>query len=85
MSYVVYILLSEKDQKRYIGSTSDLVRRLREHDSGLVKSTRYRRPLTLVYKEEYQSKQEAQKREKFFKTGRGREHLKKILATYPSG
>ncbi|MEW6194660.1 MAG: GIY-YIG nuclease family protein [Bacteroidota bacterium] len=38
--YTVYILLSEKDHKRYIGFTDNLERRLSEHNSGLVKSTK---------------------------------------------
>ncbi|MBZ0180937.1 MAG: GIY-YIG nuclease family protein, partial [Melioribacteraceae bacterium] len=40
MTYFVYILTSLKDSKRYIGMTSDLNRRLKEHNSGKVKSTK---------------------------------------------
>jgi putative endonuclease len=73
--YFVYVLRSEKDGKRYIGFTSNLERRINEHNSRLVKSTRFRRPLVLVYYEEFSEKSEAMKREKFFKSGRGREFL----------
>ena len=44
----VYILKSLKDNKKYIGSTIDLKKRLSEHQKGLVKSTKYRRPFILI-------------------------------------
>ncbi|KPJ54638.1 hypothetical protein AMJ47_04045 [Parcubacteria bacterium DG_72] len=61
--FFTYILKSVKDNKLYIGYTSDLRKRLKEHNSGLVKSTRPRKPLILVYYEAYASKQDAVKRE----------------------
>ena len=76
--YTVYILFSEKDNKRYIGSTSNLNRRLNEHNLGLVKSTKNRRPFKLIYTEEFKNKSFALKKEKFLKTGKGREYLKNI-------
>ncbi len=79
MCYTVYVLLSDRDHRRYIGITGDLDRRLDEHRRGLVKSTRHRRPLRLVYSERYESKAEAQKRERFFKTGQGRAYLKEVV------
>ena len=42
-----YILISLKDKKKYIGSTINLDRRLKEHFNGLVKSTKGRRPFKL--------------------------------------
>jgi putative endonuclease len=75
MPYIVYILKSKKDGKRYIGFTEDLERRLFEHKSGLVISTKYRRLLTLIYHEEFETKSEAMAREKYFKTGFGRKYL----------
>jgi len=65
----MYVLKSNKDGKLYIGSTGNLERRLREHVQGLVKSTRNRRPLALVYEETFSTKEEAQNREKYFKGG----------------
>ena len=75
MSYTVYIIKSSKDNKRYIGCTKNILRRLDEHNSGLVKSTRNRRPLELIYSEEYGNKADALARERFFKSGKGREYL----------
>ena len=78
-SYFVYILLSEKDNKRYIGSTKNLQRRIAEHNRGAVISTKFRRPFKLVHHERYKTKEEAEEKEKFFKTGRGRQYLKEVL------
>ena len=77
--YNVYVLRSERDQKRYIGTTNYIEERLFEHNNGLVKSTKNRRPLKLIYTEEFEDKTEALQREKFFKSGRGREYLKNEL------
>jgi len=76
MGYWVYILRSEKDGKRYVGSTSALELRLLDHSEGRVISTRHRRPMTLAHKESFISKAEAEAREKFYKSGKGREYLK---------
>ena len=79
MIFTVYILKSLKDGKRYIGYTKNLYRRLSEHNSGGCKSTRNRRPLELVYHEDYDSKTEAMKRERFFKSTSGRVFLQSTL------
>ena len=54
--YYVYVLKSLKDGKGYIGSTTDLRRRIVEHAEGEVKSTKPRRPLELVYYEALRTK-----------------------------
>ena len=77
--YYVYILKSDKDQKRYIGSTNDLERRLRQHTSGQVRSTRHRLPFRLIYKESFENELEARARERYFKTHKGFNELGKIL------
>ena len=79
MMYIVYILKSCKDQKRYIGVTQDLRRRIFEHNGGKVKSTKNRRPLELIHKEEFRTKKEALIKEKFFKSGQGRQYIKEEL------
>ena len=75
--FFVYILMSEKDHKRYIGSTNDLDRRLESHTNGHVKSTKNRRPLNIIYKEEFSTEHEAREREHFLKTHKGYNELKK--------
>ncbi len=61
--YYVYILKSLKDKKLYIGSTSDLKRRLSEHNNGLGRSTKARRPFEIRYYESYLNEHDAKKRE----------------------
>jgi len=77
--FYVYILYSEKDGRLYKGFTSDLKRRLNEHNLGENTSTAYRRPLKLVYYEAYLVKRDAEAREKYLKTSMGRRVVKKQL------
>lgn len=77
--YHVYILQSQKDLKFYAGLTNDLERRLTEHNGGYVKPTRGRRPLVIVYSEKCDNLVSARAREKFFKSGAGREFRDNVL------
>jgi len=61
--FFVYILKSKKDGNLYIGYTSDLRKRFKKHNLGLVRSTKSRRPWHLVYYEAYALRQDATKRE----------------------
>jgi putative endonuclease len=61
--YYVYILKSLKDEKLYVGSTNDLRRRILEHNKGLSRSTKSRRPFELRYYEACLNEQDARKRE----------------------
>ncbi|MBW6492253.1 MAG: GIY-YIG nuclease family protein [Lentimicrobium sp.] len=79
MAHFVYIIKSLKDQKFYIGETTDLNRRLFEHNQGWVKSTRYRVPFVLVHSEEVESREIALKREKQIKSFKGGQAFKKLL------
>lgn len=79
MSYYVYILKSQKDQRHYIGSTSDLEKRIEYHNAGRQRSTKHRIPFALIYSEEYSTKTEALKREKYLKSLKGGEAFKKII------
>ena len=76
--YTVYVLRSLKNNYRYIGQTNNIDKRLAEHNSGLSKSTKNIRPLVLDYSEEYATRSEAIKRERFLKSGKGREWLTSI-------
>ena len=80
--HYVYVLLSRRDGKLYTGFTSDLKRRLREHDSGNVESTKNRRPLELVYYEACLNHEDAIAREKYLKSGVGKRYLKNCLKRY---
>ena len=61
--FYVYILKSNKDGKLYIGYSNNLRKRFREHNLGLVESTKSRMPLRLVYYEAYTLEEDATKRE----------------------
>ncbi len=73
--YYVYVLWSYKLQKRYVGSTENILKRIDEHNRGCNKFTKGGKPWELVHEEEYTSKNEALKREKYLKTGQGRAWL----------
>src|SRR4029077_11977346 len=67
------------DGKLYIGSASDLRRRVAQHQAGGVQATSYRLPLTLEYYEACRSQVGARRREKQLKTGFGRAYLRRRL------
>jgi len=81
---VVYVLFSNRDGRRYIGSTNNLERRLREHLSGKCLSTRDRRPLVLIYQESFDTLRQARLREKYFKTHKGFNELNKLIPGGPT-
>ena len=75
--WVAYALRSEKDGWLYIGMTSNIERRVSEHNRGYNRSTKSRGPFNLIYVEECGSRTEARDREKYLKSGIGRDFLKK--------
>ena len=66
----------------YVGYSNNILRRLAEHNLGKVNVTKHRKPFKLIYLEGYLNQRDATTREKFFKTGWGRTHLKKVLKNY---
>ena len=79
MFYYTYVLKSKKDGNLYIGFSSNLKKRVAEHNAGLVTATKPRLPFELVYYEACQSKEKAVEREKMLKTGFGRNYLKRRI------
>lgn len=77
--HYVYVIKSLKDGKLYIGHTGNLKERFKDHNSGLVKSTRTRKPFKLLYYEASNTLIDATRREKSLKTGFGRAYLKRRL------
>ena len=74
----IYVIKSKVKKFRYIGITNNINRRIFEHNNGKNKSTKAYTPFDLVLKEEYHNYPEARVREKFLKSGKGREFLDKI-------
>ncbi len=75
----VYILHSEKDNGLYVGYTTNIKNRLKDHNEGSVISTKARRPLKLLFLESYINKGDATRREIYLKTTVGRKMLKVML------
>jgi len=76
MPYFVYILFSERDKNLYTGYSEDLKSRVKRHQSGFARATKYRLPIKLIYYECYLDKLDAKRREKFLKGGKGKNELK---------
>ena len=77
--YFVYVLKSEVAKKSYVGITTDLDRRIKEHNSGKHFYTRRYKSWIIVYKEEFKDRNQVRKREKYFKSATGRRYLKKYV------
>ena len=77
--FYIYILKSSISKKHYIGPTNDLERRLFEHNSGKVKSTKAYKPWEMIYTKLFYTRNEAFKREKQIKSYKGGEAFKKLL------
>ena len=77
--YYVYVLRSRKDGKLYIGRSTDLRRRIKQHLNGEVLATKGRRPLELLYYEAFSNGTDCGREELFLKSGIGRESLKHRL------
>ena len=70
--YYIYVLYSIKFERYYVGMTNKVERRIIEHNNFKVQSTKAYVPWEVVYVEEYSTRQEARKREKYLKTSAGR-------------
>ena len=83
--YTVYVLWSDKLQKRYVGSTTEIAKRLSEHNRGCNKFTKGGLPWVLIHHEEFMTKHEALQREKYLKTGQGRAWLDEEFSEFRKG
>jgi putative endonuclease len=77
----VYVLLSGKDSNFYVGMTNNLPRRISEHNSGKVRSTKSRTPFYLIYSEEFPNRKDARTREKYLKSAAGKKFIHKTLSS----
>ena len=77
--WFVYVLRSLKDNELYIGSTNDVRRRMGEHNSARVDSTKGRTPLRLEAYIAVKYKARAIELEQYLKTGSGRAVLEKRI------
>lgn len=77
--YTVYILLSLNKAKTYTGVTSDLLRRLEEHNQGKVTFSKKYRPYKVLHSESFETAKDAYAKEKYYKTTSGRRKIKIIF------
>ena len=75
--YVYVLLLSNNDL--YVGYTTDLKRRIPEHERGGVQSTRFKLPVELIHCEAYALETDARRRERFLKTTEGKRLLRQQI------
>ena len=75
----VYVLESLTNGRLYVGTTTRLARRLREHNAGHTKSTAGARSYRLLTKERFNNHCEARIREKFLKSGQGRQFIREHI------
>ncbi len=74
----VYAIQSIKDGRIYVGMTADITQRIKQHNNGLTSSTRFFAPWELIHSESFPDRVTARKREKYLKSGVGKEFLKSI-------
>jgi putative endonuclease len=77
--FFVYVLYRQKIGHFYTGQTANLSERLKQHNLGMSKSTIHGVPWRLVHSERFATRAEAMQRERFLKTGHGRDGLRQFL------
>ncbi len=78
MTFYVYVLKSIEGY-RYIGMSENVNKRLEQHNNKLVQSTKHGRNWNIIHIEKYSTRSAAVRRERWFKTGVGRDWLRKNI------
>jgi len=82
MFWYTYVLNCKKTNKLYFGFTGNLKERIKKHGKAQVYSTKRLGDCELIFYEAFKSKEDAQRREKYFKTTKGKRTLKLMLKEY---
>ncbi len=85
MEWKVYILFSDKLSRTYTGCSSDVHKRIKQHNAGKVRATKYGIPWQLIFEETIGSYREARVRERYFKNASGRKKISEILNNWRGG
>ncbi len=85
MFYYVYILQSQKNNSLYIGYTSDLRKRFKQHNNGESQATKSFRPYKLIFYEAFLNRTDAKNREIYLKGGYGRKTINGLMRKHLSG
>ena len=80
--HYVYVLQSKIDKNFYIGCTHNLRNRLKLRNEGKVTSTAKRKPFSIIFYEAFMNQKDAFSREKFLKTGWGKNQLHRLLSNF---
>lgn len=75
----MYVIYSKTHNRIYIGLSNNPKRRLYEHNTGCVKPTKPYKPWFLIYSEFCGSRPQAREKEKYYKSGCGREFVKQFI------
>lgn len=79
MSYQLYIIQSQKNNKFYIGQTKNIDDRLKRHNNGESLSTKPGIPWKIIHLEKFKTRSEAIKREKYLKSLKNKDYLQKLI------
>ena len=82
MFHYIYLIQSKKTGQLYKGYTTDLKKRLVEHNRGLNFSTKTQKPWEIIHYEAYLDERDAKRREKYLKTSQGMRLLQRMLKEY---
>jgi len=77
--YYVYAISSQIRKYIYVGLTDNIERRIFQHNSGKSRTTKSYRPFVLIYSQEFTTRTQAREKEKYLKSGIGKEYLKNKL------
>lgn len=78
MKYYVYAIKSIQRKYIYVGLTNNIERRIKQHNNCREKTTRAYTPFKIIYANEFQDRKSAREKEKYLKSGIGKELLKKL-------
>ena len=75
----IYCITNITNNKKYIGKSSNIKRRIRQHKSGSTRTTRILQTFTLVYKEKFSKIEDARHREKKLKSYKSRKYIEWLI------
>lgn len=76
--HFVYAISSKEHNYIYVGMTQDLKARIKRHNDGRERTTKFYIPFELIYSEQCKTRPEARIREKYWKSGIGKEKLRSL-------
>lgn len=79
MDYYVYAIYNQDKNYIYVGLSDNLQRRMNQHNKGYNRTTKPYRPFKILITEKFEDRKETRKREKYLKSGCGKEYLKKLI------